>query len=53
MKLFSLLSVLLNKLNNTNCSECRFCGKGSCLSMPNYMKCSGLINKGFEKKVGV
>lgn len=49
MLLFRLFSILLNKLNNTNCSKCRFCREGCCLSMPNYLKCFGLINKGFEK----
>ena len=50
MKILSILSVILNKLNNTPCSKCKFCGEGTCLSMPNYINCSGLINKGFEKK---
>ena len=51
MRILSFISLILNKLNHTNCCQCRYCVHGTCLSMPNYIKCSGMLNKGFEKKV--
>lgn len=45
------LSSTLNKLNKTECKDCKFCGMDSCLnSMEGYSNCCGLINRSFERK---
>lgn len=44
------LSFYINKKRGSACKDCKFNIAGSCNSLPRYYECSGLINRGFEKK---
>ena len=44
------ISELLNKINKTECKECKWCGVGCQGGMIRYENCCGWLNKSFESK---